>query len=575
MNKKVVVFSIIVSLFILSGLSLVEAGTGVLQTYGTDARVAVNSTFGTVLGGSIRLAFQRSAGNTSHPYYNITVFYNSSGDNTYSKATLSGVTGNTTCVSNVCNGTKGSSAFAVTWTVPSTDSPYNLKIQYRFGKANTTASNYTTKSRVYVDTTAPVIALKIAGGDPTDFAFLSHRRLYKNAFLARVTEPNIRNCSFFVTSPLGASGQKLQKNFTTAYDALGVRSGNTNLARGINLTGQNVRFINMTFNTTVMGNIAIPRGIYDWSVSCADNSTIGRRGTPSSNLTWFFDNETPTFDAEFPLYFDDSDKDSKDTSKSGLFQIGGVWVSELLETITLHCQAKDDAKISTATYFVKLPGQSAFKQVASTNSLTFDFKDTTAIGTYEAYCKAKDVGGNTTQSKTFKFKIQSEDLGEIIEEPAEEEFDIPLHKEDIVSSGYQKGRIVTLSFDGTIEHTVTFDEVTSDSVTLTIKSFPITLRLSIGETKNVDVNDDGLDDLSVTLKGITDKTASIDFKKLEGAASAETPTTISPPATQPRVTPPTTEGSAPSIPATTIATSISRYFEISDKRRGNPATPTS
>jgi hypothetical protein len=65
------------------------------------------------------------------------------------------------------------------------------------------------------------------------------------------------------------------------------------------------------------------------------------------------------------------------------------------------------------------------------------------------------------------------------------------------------------------DHTVIVDSITSDSVTMTISSDPITLTLNIGKSKKVDIDDEEGEDLEVTLIDILDDEAFIKFKILE------------------------------------------------------------
>ena len=55
---------------------------------------------------------------------------------------------------------------------------------------------------------------------------------------------------------------------------------------------------------------------------------------------------------------------------------------------------------------------------------------------------------------------------------------------------------------------------------LIIQSTPKTIVVKIGETVNVDLNDDGLNDMSVTLLGVLGQSANLKFNKLEEGAKA-------------------------------------------------------
>jgi len=64
------------------------------------------------------------------------------------------------------------------------------------------------------------------------------------------------------------------------------------------------------------------------------------------------------------------------------------------------------------------------------------------------------------------------------------------------------------------EHTTEIIELNSDSVTITIFSNPISLTILIGETKKVDLDSDGINDIEVTLIGIEDGKANLKFKRI-------------------------------------------------------------
>ena len=82
----------------------------------------------------------------------------------------------------------------------------------------------------------------------------------------------------------------------------------------------------------------------------------------------------------------------------------------------------------------------------------------------------------------------------------------------------QQGVKKTFSFDGATKHTITFKEVTTNKVVLEIASDPVTVELAIGETADVDVNGDGVMDMSVTLNSIEDDKADITVMKYEEGA---------------------------------------------------------
>ena len=62
--------------------------------------------------------------------------------------------------------------------------------------------------------------------------------------------------------------------------------------------------------------------------------------------------------------------------------------------------------------------------------------------------------------------------------------------------------------------------ITTNKVTIIISSDPITLDLSTGETKKVDINNDGTYDLSVKLNSIANGKADVTVKKISESIGA-------------------------------------------------------
>ncbi len=79
------------------------------------------------------------------------------------------------------------------------------------------------------------------------------------------------------------------------------------------------------------------------------------------------------------------------------------------------------------------------------------------------------------------------------------------------------------SADGA-NHTITFTDVSDESVTLKIQSTPQTLTLNVGDSKQVDLNSDGSADVKVTLDSITNGAAAVTLVSLKETPAKETPT---------------------------------------------------
>ncbi len=138
---------------------------------------------------------------------------------------------------------------------------------------------------------------------------------------------------------------------------------------------------------------------------------------------------------------------------------------------------------------------------------------------------ANDTSGNiNTINQTFSVDVPTPSPsggggggGSSTPAPVLEEFDIDFSNVTSGSIEAKQGEIKTFSFNGQITHKITLIEVTTNSVKLIIESEPITLVLDVGETKQVDVNRDDINDLEIKLVSIISGKANILLEKLEGA----------------------------------------------------------
>ena len=104
----------------------------------------------------------------------------------------------------------------------------------------------------------------------------------------------------------------------------------------------------------------------------------------------------------------------------------------------------------------------------------------------------------------------------------------PIAKLDVSTKDENTGIIVgkqgetkTFTTDGTTAHDIEFIEVTFTSVTLEIRSDPVTITLDVGQYKNVDVDGDGTDDIKVTLTEMDGDAAKIEVINLEKLAEKQ------------------------------------------------------
>ncbi|MCP6727648.1 MAG: MopE-related protein, partial [Patescibacteria group bacterium] len=122
--------------------------------------------------------------------------------------------------------------------------------------------------------------------------------------------------------------------------------------------------------------------------------------------------------------------------------------------------------------------------------------------------------------------IDSDDL-ECEPEPGNE---IPAGQSEDLGVLTRSGKQRIMNFDSRADfkiqvageqHSATIKNVTSNSITLTISSNPFDIVLTVGQTKAVDVDDDSIDDLAVTLNGIENGKADMTFRNIFVAARGD------------------------------------------------------
>lgn len=224
------------------------------------------------------------------------------------------------------------------------------------------------------------------------------------------------------------------------------------------------------------------------------------------------------------------------------------------EAVTLACSVSDRIDPSvTATLSVKKPSASSFSTVSAGS-----YTDTTGEGTYTFRCTSTDYTGNTVSiDKTFSVGAGGssggssggggggsntrssapavEEQKEVVVEEEAEEATVSIESSDawdvqgeVQYSTAAVGEVYTFSFvpeaSGVVEeHSLTIssiDEV-AGTVTITVASAPQEITLAIGESKEVDLDSDGVMDMLVTLNGISNGLADVSFAKLGDWIEAE------------------------------------------------------
>lgn len=207
--------------------------------------------------------------------------------------------------------------------------------------------------------------------------------------------------------------------------------------------------------------------------------------------------------------------------------------------ITYKCSGEDSTGSGVASCLIKFTKpDGTILSYTTCNSKTISGVDTGQGGTYTVNCKATDDTGNSADTASKTFTVIHNSAGSSgggsgsSGGAAAVVVDVDLTSADSANVGGYTGNVKTFTFGGAT-HTIKFTEIGDDSVTITIQSNPVVVGLKIGETKKVDLNNDGVDDLEVTLNKITSGKADVTMNKLtegalklveeEKAAAEETP----------------------------------------------------
>jgi len=191
--------------------------------------------------------------------------------------------------------------------------------------------------------------------------------------------------------------------------------------------------------------------------------------------------------------------------------------------IIITCQNSDTLSnvnsISDQMKLTKPNGDvETFSDSKGVKEKTFKDLDTAQSGEYKVECLSTDFAGNQkTESITYDVNARTSAPtggaggGGV-------SFDISLVGKDTTVTSGREGSEKTFTVDGTTSHSISFLKVTETSATLRISSTPQEFTLNVGNSQDVDLNDDGKVDVKVTLTSIVNGRASLLIDKLAGAA---------------------------------------------------------
>ena len=211
------------------------------------------------------------------------------------------------------------------------------------------------------------------------------------------------------------------------------------------------------------------------------------------------------------------------------------------DSIKYTCTGTDaDSGVNSYLWTITKPNGQAITK--TTSAITLTGADTAGAGTYNLNCKVTDIVGYETTSATYQFTAHitstggdSGSSGGSSGGTGASTAEVKVDKSitEIGASATitkSEGQSSTFSLDGKVSHTLKFKTVTSGSATIVIQSDPIEVTLNVGETKEVDVDGDGTNDLEVTLESVSSGAAKVTLKKIAettaetAAAEPTTPT---------------------------------------------------
>jgi len=250
--------------------------------------------------------------------------------------------------------------------------------------------------------------------------------------------------------------------------------------------------INNTYrsgNASTVTNTSMAQKLHKWKVQCVDAFGIGANSSIRDL----------TIDAAAPA-------NANTTVSVSTLNYG--------KSLTLTCAGSDAiSNTSNATLAVKNPELSSFERVvnSTTNNVSTSFTSTRTLGIFEVNCSVIDYTGNQNSSvATF----------EVIRAPSGQEYIPPKGGQPIAKKIIGSGKTVDIgelettdarlmaetaklifSVNGE-EHSIYVAELTAESVTLLVTSEPQELTLKIGETVELDLDEDGVNDVSINLNGI-------------------------------------------------------------------------
>ena len=473
MNKKII-FSVLVSLIL-----MILAGVSVSAL--VDANLTVGSTVNnSILAGTVKLNFTIVSTLTGE---NVTTV-----NYTFTRVDGPGILPILFCT----NGTVGTSRNNITECTNNTitslpDGIYNITISAYNESTNATFGRLIV-SNVSVENWGPRVNITSPGANGTqltDASFIN-REFEINFTLIDNVAANNRTafCELRVTKQAATSNNISD----LAVNSLTIFNKTLRISNGTNVTFK-VPSKNILLNGSQSSYQVYCRNseqVTESNKSLAQNLTVSDTVLPN-NVT------SPTF------------KNSNDIVKTK-FEFG--------DTVTISdCSGTDNTDEDVQyNITIRLPGLTSF----TVQNISLSFEDTQALGTYQVNCSASDSNGNINSSLSEFEIIRKVRENERIEteKPKATIIVAPGTTSEVTLSLQGEARLMTedsaisFTFKGT-SHTLKVIDVSSSEVEIEINSDPIKFRMKKGETREVDLDSDGINDMSVTVNTLISKKADI------------------------------------------------------------------
>ena len=249
-------------------------------------------------------------------------------------------------------------------------------------------------------------------------------------------------------------------------------------------------------------------GLYQWYIyACDDDSNCQSSGSRNFYL-----------DRAYPIVSSISPSDSStSTSASVTFEYN------VSDTDIANCSLIIDGSVDQTDTSVTENTTESFTKSMSNGDYTWSINCTDYVGytnssasrslTVSVTSSSPSGGGGGGSSSSTAPTINKTTSG-ILDI---EKFDVDFSKISEKNIEMKQGDVKTFSFNNEITHKISLLEITTESVKIIIESEPITLVLKIGETKQIDINEDNINDFEITLISTSNNKANISLKKLEGA----------------------------------------------------------